>query len=146
MDLDFQYLFTAFEGRINRAKWWAGIIIIAIISIVLGFIVGAVFGPSFLGTLLLIIVTLVLFYPSYAVSAKRFQDRDKPGMTALYGLVPVLIASLLQTFGLTGTTRLVAPEGEISIAQAIAYNVQAQYCNHNQQTRENDEVRPLFEK
>ncbi|HXG79806.1 MAG TPA: DUF805 domain-containing protein [Methyloceanibacter sp.] len=102
MDLDFQYLFTSFEGRINRAKWWAGTIILTIISIILGFIIGAVFGPSFLGTLLLIIVTLVLFYPSYAVSAKRFQDRDKPGITALYGLVPVLIASLLQAFGLTG--------------------------------------------
>jgi uncharacterized membrane protein YhaH (DUF805 family) len=44
-----------------------------------------------------------LFYPGYAVAAKRFQDRDKPGQTALYGLVPVLIASLLQAFGLTGT-------------------------------------------
>ncbi len=37
------------------------------------------------------------------MAAKRFQDRDKPGITALYGLVPVLIASLLQAFGLTGT-------------------------------------------
>jgi uncharacterized membrane protein YhaH (DUF805 family) len=36
------------------------------------------------------------------VAAKRFQDRDKPGHTALYGLVPVLIAILLDTFGLTG--------------------------------------------
>lgn len=103
MNLDFQYLFTSFEGRINRAKWWAGTIILAVISAVLGFIIGMIFGPSMFGTLLLIIVTLVLFYPSYAVAAKRFQDRDKPGTTALYGLVPVLIATLLQAFGLTGT-------------------------------------------
>ena len=33
MNLDFQYLFTSFEGRINRAKYWAGTIILAIISI-----------------------------------------------------------------------------------------------------------------
>ena len=51
----------------------------------------------------MVLVTLALFYPGYAVTAKRFQDRDKPGVTALYGLVPVLIASLLQAFGLTGT-------------------------------------------
>jgi uncharacterized membrane protein YhaH (DUF805 family) len=103
MDLDFQYLFTSFEGRINRAKCWAGTIILAVISIVLGFIIGAIFGPSTFGTILVALVSLALFYPSYAVSAKRFQDRDKPGQTALYGLVPVLIASLLQAFGLTGT-------------------------------------------
>ena len=49
------------------------------------------------------LITIALFYPVYAIAAKRFQDRDKPGMTALYGLVPVLIANLLQLFGLTGT-------------------------------------------
>jgi uncharacterized membrane protein YhaH (DUF805 family) len=101
--MDFKYLFTSFDGRINRAKYWAGIVILAIISIVLGFIIGAVFGSSILGAILVTLVTLALFYPGYAVAAKRFQDRDKPGITALYGLVPVLIASLLQAFGLTGT-------------------------------------------
>ena len=100
--MDFQYLFTSFDGRINRAKYWAGVVILAIISIVLGFIIGAIFGPSTLGAILVTLVTLALFYPGYAVAAKRFQDRDKPGQTALYGLVPVLIASLLQAFGLTG--------------------------------------------
>jgi uncharacterized membrane protein YhaH (DUF805 family) len=33
--MDFQYLFTSFDGRINRAKYWAGVVILAIISIVL---------------------------------------------------------------------------------------------------------------
>ena len=103
MNLDFQYLFTSFEGRINRAKYWAGTIILAVISIVLGFVIGAIFGASTFGAILVVLVTLALFYPGYAVAAKRFQDRDKPGITALYGLVPVLIASLLQAFGLTGT-------------------------------------------
>ena len=95
MNLDFQYLFTSFEGRINRAKYWAGTIILAVISIVLGFVIGAIFGASTFGAILIVLVTLALFYPGYAVAAKRFQDRDKPGITALYGLVPVLIASLL---------------------------------------------------
>ena len=103
MNLDYQYLFTSFEGRINRAKYWAGTVILALASIALGFIIGAIFGASTFGTLLVTLVTLALFYPAYAVAAKRFQDRDKPGNTALYGLVPVLIASLLQAFGLTGT-------------------------------------------
>ena len=101
--MDFQYLFTSFDGRINRAKYWAGIIILGIVSLIAGFIIGALFGPTTLGAILVTLVTLALFYPGYAVAAKRFQDRDKAGVTALYGLVPVLIASLLLAFGLTGT-------------------------------------------
>lgn len=103
MDLDFQQLFLSFDGRINRAKWWAGIVILFVINLVLGFILFGLFGLSTFAILLSIIIMLALFYPTYAVSAKRFQDRDKPGTTALYGLVPLLIASLLQAFGLTGT-------------------------------------------
>lgn len=97
--MDLQYIFASFDGRINRAKWWAG----AIILLVIWFIVKSIFGGSMLGSLILIIVTLALLYPAYAVCAKRFQDRDRPGRIALYGLVPVVIASFLENWGLTGT-------------------------------------------
>jgi uncharacterized membrane protein YhaH (DUF805 family) len=36
----------------------------------------------------------------YAVAAKRFQDRNKPGSTALYGLIPGIIAFLVPVYGL----------------------------------------------
>ena len=101
--MDLQYLFTSFDGRINRAKWWAGAVILGIVSLVLGLIIEVVFGRGFFGGFLATVVALALFYPSYALCAKRFQDRDKPGMTALYGLVPLLLASLLDAWGLTGT-------------------------------------------
>ena len=101
--MDLQYVFTSFDGRINRAKWWAGVVILAVINIVLGFIIEAIFGRGFFGIFLATLLQLALFYPTYAVCAKRFQDRDKPGKTALYGLVPVLIANLLVIWGLTGT-------------------------------------------
>ena len=97
--MDLQYIFASFDGRINRAKWWAG----AIILLVIWFIVKSIFGGSMLGSLILIIVTLALLYPAYAVCAKRFQDRDRPGRIALYGLVPVVITSFLENWGLTGT-------------------------------------------
>ena len=80
--MDFNYLFTSFDGRINRAKWWAGVVIIAVINIVLGLILVSLFGLSFFGRLLSFIVAVALFYPMYAVCAKRFQDRDKPGKMA----------------------------------------------------------------
>ncbi len=99
--MDLQYIFASFDGRINRAKWWAGMVILAIVSAVFNFLIGLIFGGGTFGTFLVILVTLALFYPTYAVCAKRFQDRDRPGKTALYGLVPLLIASLLGILGLT---------------------------------------------
>ena len=99
--MDLQYIFASFDGRLNRAKWWAGMVILAIVSAVFSFLIELIFGGGTFGTFLVILVTLALFYPTYAVCAKRFQDRDRPGKTALYGLVPLLIASLLGILGLT---------------------------------------------
>jgi uncharacterized membrane protein YhaH (DUF805 family) len=101
--MDFNYLFTSLDGRINRAKYWAGMIILAIVNVVIGLLVGVLFGDSTFGLIVILLVTLALFYPAYAVAAKRFQDRDKPGKTALYGLVPALVATLLQALGFAGT-------------------------------------------
>lgn len=101
--MDLQYIFTSMDGRINRAKWWAGIVILGIVGIILGVLIEVIFGAGFFGGLLVTLVAVALFFPSYAVCAKRFQDRDKPGKTALYGLVPWLAASLLESWGLTGT-------------------------------------------
>lgn len=100
--MDLQYILTSFDGRINRAKWWAGVVILAITSLVLGSVVEVIFGTGFFGGFLATLVLVGLFYPYYAVCAKRFRDRDKPGATALYGLVPLLIANLLVAWGLTG--------------------------------------------
>jgi uncharacterized membrane protein YhaH (DUF805 family) len=98
MELDFKYLFTSFDGRINRAKFWTG----AIIFLVIWIVIDTIFGLSVFGRILKLLVALGLFYPGYAVAAKRFQDRDKPGITALYGLIPLLVAIVFQTLGLTG--------------------------------------------
>lgn len=101
--MDLNYIFTSLEGRINRAKWWAGFIIIAIVMIVVSRLIELIFGQGFFGGLLGTLVTIALFFPAYAVYAKRFQDRAKPGKMALYGLVPLLITGLFDSWGLTGT-------------------------------------------
>ena len=103
MELDFRQLFTSFEGRINRAKYWAGAVIIVVVWLIFGLIVNSILGGTILGAFLMLLALLALFYAFYAVAAKRFQDRDKPGVTALYGLAPAFIANLLMVFGLTGT-------------------------------------------
>jgi uncharacterized membrane protein YhaH (DUF805 family) len=98
MNLDLGSLFTSRDGRINRAKFWVG----AVSFLIIWLIVDGIFGSSVFGRILKLLIALGLFYPAYAVAAKRFQDRDRPGRTALYGLIPVLIAILLYAFGLTG--------------------------------------------
>jgi uncharacterized membrane protein YhaH (DUF805 family) len=74
--MDFAFLFTSTAGRINRAKWWVGVIILAVVSIVLAWFLRTVPWA-------VLILQLVLFYPAYAVHAKRFQDRDRPGTLGL---------------------------------------------------------------
>lgn len=100
--MDFQYLFTSLDGRINRAKWWAGMVILAVINIVIGYILFSLFGLGFLSRFLSFLIGLVFLYFSYAVSAKRFQDRDKPGIMAAYGIGALVVTSLLGALGVTG--------------------------------------------
>jgi uncharacterized membrane protein YhaH (DUF805 family) len=100
--MDFLYLFTSFQGRISRAQWWAGTSILFVVSHVIGTILTG-FLPLRTGAILVTLVYLALFPLGYAVAAKRFQDRDKPGVTALYGLIPGLVAALLPVYGLAGS-------------------------------------------
>ena len=109
--MDFKYLYTSFDGRINRAKYWAGAAILLIVWLIFGFARWPDFRKlAIFATILLILGLLALFYLFYAVAAKRFQDRDKPGQTALYGLVPAFFANILTAFGLTAT-----PDGPTAI-------------------------------
>ena len=91
-------LFLAREGRISRAKFWIG----AACFIGVWLVVDVILGASIFGRIVKLLLAAGLFYPAYAVAAKRFHDRDKPGETALFGLVPVLLAIALDCFGLTG--------------------------------------------
>lgn len=81
-------VFLGFEGRIGRATWWL-------------YGVGAMVGLGLLLTALLRIagvesdvaagvVSLLLLWPSLAISVKRWHDRDKSGWWVLVGLIPVI--------------------------------------------------------
>ena len=98
-----RYLFLSHRGRINRAKWLVATIALAVGSrLVAAIPAGFDTGPSskLLSTILLL---NLWFAPAYALAAKRFQDRDKPGRTALYGLIPMQAAMLAWLWGLVGT-------------------------------------------
>jgi uncharacterized membrane protein YhaH (DUF805 family) len=90
--MDWKYLLTSFDGRINRAKFWAGIgvlvaagIVAEIIDVVLGLNTGQ-YGMGFVTS----VVALVSIYFVLAIYAKRWHDRDKSGWWSLIMLVPVI--------------------------------------------------------
>ncbi|HEY0438650.1 MAG TPA: DUF805 domain-containing protein [Xanthobacteraceae bacterium] len=88
-------LLFGFNGRINRAKYWLGILVCVVASIVAS-ILGALLG-SMIGTLLTGVVSLATLIISIAIGVKRLHDRDKSGWWLLLFL---LAPSVLLGFGL----------------------------------------------
>jgi uncharacterized membrane protein YhaH (DUF805 family) len=87
--MDFTYLFTSLQGRVNRAKWWAGEAVLFLV-----FSASALIGKqTTLSPAISALIWIILYLLAYPLAAKRFQDRDKPGETALYGYVPSIIAA-----------------------------------------------------
>lgn len=110
------YLFS-FQGRINRAKYWAfvGLAIlynIAIIAVVAGLAVALGdpnTGDAGAASAVVVAVQLVMYLPyvvaSLAITVKRWHDRDKSGWWILIGFVPVVggIWTLVECGCLRGT-------------------------------------------
>jgi uncharacterized membrane protein YhaH (DUF805 family) len=88
--MDWNYLFTSFDGRINRQPFWIGSLVLSVASLVVSFVVAAIFGQGMFGSLLQFIVALAILYPSVAIAAKRFHDRDKSGWWILIVLIPFI--------------------------------------------------------
>ncbi len=89
--MDWKYLFTSFEGRINRAKFWAGIgvfILIGIVAQILDMILGLQVAEG--AGVISIIAGLASIYFALALYAKRWHDRGKSGWWSLIVLVPII--------------------------------------------------------
>ena len=106
--MDWKYLFTSFEGRINRkpfwlgllvliaAQWSVGILLFAAVGLLLMSGAGPEMSPrdmfllKIFGMLLPLVVTLVFLYPSVAIYTKRWHDRGKSGWWMLILFIPLL--------------------------------------------------------
>jgi len=89
--MDWKYLLTSFEGRINRGKFWAGIGVLIAVSI-LASIIDAMLGTMGERGVGVVggIVSVVSIFPALAIYTKRWHDRDKSGWWTLIILVPVI--------------------------------------------------------
>ena len=115
-------LFTSFEGRINRQKWWLGLIILFVLEWIVFIILGMFLGgpmrmameggdPAAMETMsggmmtAVFILLLVFLWPGLALYAKRWHDRGKSGWWTLIILVPIIgsIWALVECGFLRGT-------------------------------------------
>jgi len=102
-NIDWGDLLFKFDGRINRGKYWLGVVIIGVVVWILTFI-AALANSTFLW-IVVSIVMLVAIWPSFAIQIKRWHDRDKSGWWVLINLVPLIggIWALVENGFLPGT-------------------------------------------
>jgi uncharacterized membrane protein YhaH (DUF805 family) len=99
--LDWKYLFLSFEGRIGRQSFWMGVLALFVVNVLATIVDSVLGGTGIIG----LIVSLALIYPSVALSAKRWHDRDKSAWWMLIALVPVIgwIWAIVENGFLVGT-------------------------------------------
>lgn len=89
-NIDWQHLLLQFDGRINRAKYWLGVVILWVLSIIAYVLVSAL---DSVGAILAFLVWIAIIWPALAIQIKRWHDRGKSGWWILIVFVP-LIGSL----------------------------------------------------
>jgi uncharacterized membrane protein YhaH (DUF805 family) len=117
--MDIVWLLTSFEGRINRAKWWLGLLILVIVQWIIWYIVSMTMGvnmmtandPAQMEQMMTAIgipvgiISLIFLYPTLALYTKRWHDRGKSGWWTLIILIPLIggIWALIELGILRGT-------------------------------------------
>ena len=89
--MDWNYVFTSFEGRISRQPFWIAVLALWAASIAIAIVTSILFGSQSIATLAVqAIVGLALLWPSLAVAVKRYHDRDKSGWWILILFIPII--------------------------------------------------------
>jgi uncharacterized membrane protein YhaH (DUF805 family) len=88
MDLTYWiYVFTSFQGRVNREPFWIACGILAAIEVATQWVANGIQGEQ-LGTVL----DLAFTYPEFALAVKRAHDRNlSPWVVALFFAVNVAL-------------------------------------------------------
>lgn len=102
-NIDWNDLLFSFEGRINRAKFWLGAVVMSIVPL-LFFMVAAAVNSTFLWVVASLVYLLII-WPALAISIKRWHDRGKSGWWIFIGFVPFIggLWALIETGFLPGT-------------------------------------------
>jgi uncharacterized membrane protein YhaH (DUF805 family) len=94
------------QGRINRGKWWLGVLCVVGTVLVISLVLWSIFHTglfyTFSGRLMVFILTVFALFASYCINAKRFHDRNKSSVFAQVALILNGIKAVLDLVGLTG--------------------------------------------
>ena len=106
------HLLFSFTGRISRARWWIGVVVVSVVGGVNAWINSTVapddgvltIGPGLI-QIATFVIGIALLWPALAVSVKRWHDRDKSGWWMLIGLIPLIgqIWAIVELGFLAGT-------------------------------------------
>ena len=100
--MTFQQLWLSFDGRIPRKAYWIyGVLPLIGVSLAAGIVAGILNLKA-----LSMLVSILLIWPSIALAAKRWHDRDKSAWWILIGLVPMIgwLWTFIENGCLRGTT------------------------------------------
>ena len=101
--MDFRHLYTTFDGRINRKPFWMGAIVLFIVAFLVSLVVVGLLSmiSQTLASLVSLLISLVLLYPSCALGIKRLHDRGKSGRLMAVFIAPNVIFLIADMLGLT---------------------------------------------
>jgi uncharacterized membrane protein YhaH (DUF805 family) len=103
--MDWKTLLFSFGGRINRGKYWLGVLIVILAYVAAAIIFGvfyAVAGTAgaIIGGIALLAAFVVGVWGSIAIGIKRLHDREKSGWwLLLFYLVPGMMSGIGQAMG-----------------------------------------------
>ena len=103
-------LFVSFTGRISRGQFWAGLLALLAVELLVFLPLAQIFGdeitkrpaPLWFRNLTLLMDT-VLVWPTLAVLVKRQRDRDQTGHLSYLAVVCAIAYSAFDAFGLITT-------------------------------------------
>lgn len=106
------------DGRINRQRWWIGVIVLAVVGIIISWILGLIFGtglmmdmaqlsdPAYVNGFITkvgwigVITGIILAYPYLSLTMKRRHDRGNNGYDAMALIGLQIIVNLLNALGI----------------------------------------------
>lgn len=75
-ELDWKWVLTSFEGRLNRKPYWMAMLTIFTVTIAV-LVVSFGLLPRIVGAPLMVVTVIAGIYVNLAISVKRLHDRDK---------------------------------------------------------------------
>jgi uncharacterized membrane protein YhaH (DUF805 family) len=99
-------LFASAEGRITRATFWLGLLILIAAKLAVRFALGLPLlttpADAFSLRLWSFIIDVIVIYPGAVLLVKRLHDRNLPGYLIGWLIAPHLVLMITNLFGMSG--------------------------------------------